>query len=239
MLLTSLASMVQHGSMCPVTNVVLDDQENLKVAEEALAAHRHVVRLFTRDHVIQTAEKEGLHLEAQFARRHHFGLKFAAIQVLGKGQANVYADADLLYFKDISGLIERHDDCPLTASLDYQHSYSPYVVAQAAALFGLDLLALRPVNAGFALWRGAYDPRQTEPILRRILDQREIALFDEQTLVASLTHQTGGTFEKDEVLVSDSFLTTWRPSYRNKPWSVRHYIGPIREQFWIDAFHLV
>ena len=239
MLLASLASLVRHTSGCPSICVVLDDQENLEMVQDAIEPNRHAIQLMTRDEVVRLADKMGMHLEAAFARRHHFGLKYAAIQVLARGEATVYADADLLYFKDIRSLIERPSDKPLTASLDYQHSYSPFVVAQAGTLYGLNLLSLKPINAGFTLWRGAFDPHQTAAMLTRILAQPEISLFDEQTLVASLAHRAGSAFGEDDVLVSDSFLTTSGPSCRNKPWSVRHYVGPVREQFWIDAFHLV
>jgi hypothetical protein len=181
-------------------------------------------------------ERNGAPFLAEFCRRHVFGFKLAACLRLAAEHRVFYADSDVLWLHDIGALMSRCGQKPLYAAVDCGPSYDFELAGRLGEARRNRLLTPPHINAGVALFNRALPELNTyDADLASLLANGPISQFSEQTLVALLVQDIGGTFGEEDVRVTEDRLTAPSPSFRHHPWIARHYISPVRAQYWIDA----
>ncbi|MFD2161027.1 putative nucleotide-diphospho-sugar transferase [Paradesertivirga mongoliensis] len=182
---------------------------------------------------------KGNELLASFAHQNPMGLKLAAIlQIADLNTPILYCDTDVLWHKDpwqtISELIS-NPGVKLALSSDFQAAYDQDMVHAA----NMSELLTEPFYCAGILFLKALDSGNRDK-LQKLL---EIAVvqsthFTEQTIFAYLNKINGDhSLDKDgfAILLDDQFSLIPR---KKNTLIARHYIGPVRHNFWRDAFFL-
>nr|WP_294796396.1 hypothetical protein [uncultured Mucilaginibacter sp.] len=172
----------------------------------------------------------------RFAINNPMGLKLAAIlQTLELNQPLVYGDTDVLWLRDPNSDIERlvNGSTNIHMQYDYQPGYDFNLVEKAQ----LSCLYEEPYYCAGLMLINRLSKTQHDIIqsLLPILVENSEHL-SEQTIFAYLQKQAGisGLSARKYILNYDGQFKI-RFSI-GKEWLARHYIGPIRHQFWRDAF---
>jgi hypothetical protein len=234
-----MRSLKQVRGSLPFLQVVCDREEDVAQLKSKLEKHLEGVFVEGPKEIRQKLLSCGEETLARLSEKHVFWLKLGAILVYTKKRDILYADSDVLYFRDPEGLFYKDKTISCLIAQDYQFAYSDWLVDALRILRDLDLRTGRPGNAGFGIYRRGLSEVIDRQLLEHCLKRTEAELFDEQTFTAYTALTKGEILGKSDVYVDDVPITSWRCSWRGFPWVARHYIGPIREQFWIDAWQLL
>lgn len=192
--------------------------------------------LHWRDCVTYHRELKREHL-AQFAENNVIGRKLAAIVYAGEQNLTLWCDTDILWFQQLpeaTSAFNSSEDLILKVSKDFQPAYDNRLID-----FDLQHLKNPPfVNTGLVLIRGSLMK------VCKISDLLELASkksnhFTEQTILAEAVCQTSSSYWSIEQIVCfvDDNLSL-APTYIERNWIARHYVGPVRHLFWRDALAL-
>jgi hypothetical protein len=232
----SLLSLARVCTKLPSLIVAHDESLVAQEVREALSFWPQPIKCLDCPTVASYHQVKGLEQLAIFCKRHIFGFKLAAcLYAVNTGQL-LYADADVLWFKDPEPLVTSHTDKVVWGAEDCHPSYDPDLLRYLPE-DQVQLLSKKPfVNAGFALYNQLFlNAIQLQTYTEVILKNDPIHEFSEQTLVAIHAKTEGGILTSEEVCVSCEYTTNIYPSFSGKNWFARHYIRPVRQQFWIDA----
>jgi hypothetical protein len=237
MLVQSLRSLAVAWSRVPPLRVVGDGTVGAASLEEAFADWPAPIEVVPRDVVVDSARSAGSADLAAFAAVSPFGLKFAALVASAVERPTLFADADVLWFRDWSGEIvalARAAGVVLRVSADYQPAYDVDVAGTSA-----DTLATPPfVNSGVTFLHGALlDAVDLRPALA--VAARRYSHFAEQTVLALAARRLGTPpWPPSVVACFQHDHQSLGITYRGRAWIARHYVGPVRHLFWRDAFAL-
>jgi hypothetical protein len=175
---------------------------------------------------------------AMLCRNHVYGLKAAAIMRASLMGPMIYADTDVLWFRPPQQLLPDSsvgDRVWLRLQEDRQMAYD-------SRLFGpWPFLEEEPhYCAGVMVASGDLRPafeQITSPDVERIYETP--GQFTEQTTFAALQRKIGSpALEADKAYISWEDRFTLRPRIFDKPWVLRHYVGPVRHLYWRDLLYL-
>lgn len=174
----------------------------------------------------------------RFAKKNPMGLKLAAIIQIADNSPCFYCDTDILAFNDLEylmpklslGIAKKY----LCMSQDYQTAYDDYIQEK----YFPNLNQSPFYCAGFLFLSGnILDFHIMDTILADCC--KESNHFTEQTIFAGLNRTYFNQHWSDELItLFQNDQQSLAPSYLNKEWVARHYVGSFRHLFWRDAFFL-
>jgi hypothetical protein len=172
----------------------------------------------------------------RFAERDAMGRKLAAIVASALEAPTLYCDVDILWFR-FPPTLEALLGTPgtkLAMSPDYQPTYDPALVPGR-----LPELARPPYYcAGLLYAEGDFLAACEVTDLLGHAAERGIGVT-EQTIFAEADRQLGGrSWPEDEIALREEDRFSMGPTFRNRPWAARHYVGAVRHIFWRDALAL-
>ena len=175
---------------------------------------------------------------AMLCRNHVYGLKAAAIMRASLMGPMVYADTDVLWFRPPQNLLpdsSAGDRVWLRLQQDRQMAYDSRLLGPWPFLEEEPYYCAGVMVASGDL-RPAFE-QITSPDVARIYETP--GQFTEQTTFAALQRKIGiPALEADKAYISWEDRFTLRPRIFDKPWVLRHYVGPARHLYWRDLLYL-
>lgn len=169
---------------------------------------------------------------------HVYGLKAAAIMRASLTGLTLYADTDVLWFRAPQQILPKTQ---IGNRVSVQLQEDRQMCYDSRLLESWPHLRREPYYcAGVIVSNG--DLRETFDQISS-LDLKAIfetpGQFTEQTTFAALQEKIGvpALNAEDAYLSWDDQQTLW-PGFFDKPWVLRHYVGPVRHLFWRDVFFL-
>jgi hypothetical protein len=231
----SLFSVLQSVKRPPVLTVVSDGTLSSVDAIQALRFWPNEIEFLVVENVAAAFYDIGATSLSRLCKSHVFGLKLGACLFCAMTSRVLYSDSDVLWFRDPEELINLYRGHSVVGTTDFQHSYDKRFLKQLPEKGRRLLEDSVPVNAGVAIWQNAAGlVYLVEDILRSFL-RFSPETFTEQTIVAYLSHAVGTVMDGKMVYLAEEPRSCFNMSWENKPWYARHYAGPCRDQFWIDA----
>lgn len=237
----ALVSIKKNFELLPSIYVFLDKDLSYNICKQNLSwLSIPNLTIIESSHCIGYHRKSGNELIALFAEQNPMGLKLAAIlQIADLNHPVLYSDTDVLWFKDPSktlAVLESDKQVSFALSEDFQPAYDQKLIEKA----NLSILMTAPFYCAGILFVKEALSFESKRILGELL---QIAIlqsnhFTEQTIFAYLNKvSNNGGFDKHEfsIILDDQFKLM--PTKREKL-VARHYIGPVRHQFWRDAFFM-
>ncbi|EGJ30478.1 MULTISPECIES: hypothetical protein [Moorena] len=232
----SLETLARHTRALPDLVIAYDESLTESEVKEFFSFWPGKIYCLDRASTAAFHDERGWPLLADFCRKHIFGFKFAACLRIAHKNRVLYADSDILWFRDVVQLMNCYSKKAIYAAQDYTNSYNLRLLSKLPNALQEEMSYPPFINAGFAIFnRFISEIDNYQELLLYALTEDKIHLFSEQTLVAILAKTVGDTIQKQDVYVDKDRLTYWIESFHNQPWSARHYVGPIRHQLWIDA----
>ncbi|QIR37987.1 hypothetical protein HCG51_15610 [Tolypothrix sp. PCC 7910] len=236
----SLETLVRHSSALPELVVAYDESLTENEVQEAFKFWSRPFLCLDRLSTAKFHHDQGQQLLANFCDKHIFGFKLSVCLRVAQQNRVLYADSDVLWFRDSVELMKRYSEKAIYAAEDYNDSYNKKLLLKLDEQLQKYLAQTPFINAGFAIFnRFIPEIDEYKEFLSYILAEQPIHHFSEQTLVAILTKTIGDTIKEQDVYVKEHYLTSWKASFCQKPWIARHYISPVRHQLWIDAITAV
>lgn len=234
----SLKSCNKYGTTAPKLIVGCDDSVSVQTVREFYRSWPGGLDALAISDVASWHRQNGDEKMAQFCEAHIFGFKHSlCLMVLERDRKPVlYSDSDVLWFRDPGHLVTKYTAYPIFGSIDCGLSYNHSLLAKFPEFKSL-LADHFGINAGFAIFndRPNYGQQEIE-FIERVLEEKPVHFFSEQTLFAILVKKYGGVIAKDDVVISES--RSLFPSWISKNWYARHYVSSVREQIWSDAIFL-
>lgn len=172
----------------------------------------------------------------RFAARDAMGRKMAAIVASALEAPTLYCDVDVLWFRFPEGLEALLSTAGprLVMSSDCRPMYDPALVPSR-----LPELARPPYYcAGLLFAAGDFLAACDVADLLDHAAERGIGVT-EQTILAEANRQLGGgTWPAEEIVLWEEDRFSLGPSFRQRSWAARHYVGAVRHIFWRDALAL-
>jgi FkbM family methyltransferase len=234
----SIASFLRCHADWPVFALGLDGSATKEEVERELSGLPIEREFYGVNDVAQWHENTGHFALSRFCREHVFGFKLGLNLMLAKKKRVFYADADVLWFAPIQTELERCCECSIYASVDLAVSSLDFKLAEIVLReLGMDSLQPPFGCAGISLFNMGFEEtvKLVDCLCEIILAKVEINRLTEQTIVALLAARSGSFLDAGAICMVDE-MTNGLPSWRRKNWVARHYAGPWRSQFWIDAF---
>jgi hypothetical protein len=235
----SLYSLARHSAALPRLVVAHDETLSEPAVRKALAFWPASFECLSREAVALYWESIDGGLLARFCRKHIFGYKLAACLKCCRERRVLYADADVLWFRDASGLMRECVSLPLYATTDIYDSYNHGLLDTLPAPLASSLRERPYVNAGVAIYnRDLPEIALFRSYVSAALAEDPVHRFSEQGLVAALAKQMGGVIPNNVVCMDHEDRFVFRSSFGGQSWYARHYISrpDLRSQFWIDAY---
>lgn len=235
----SLVSLAKNSSALPRLVIAHDESLSREEVRKALAFWPAPFDCFSREAVASYWDTSGRVMLAKFCSGHIFGYKLAACLRLAQSGRVLYADSDVLWFRDAVMLMKECYSLPLYATTDLGHSYNHRILKTLSE--NLESLLQSPpyLNAGVAVYnRDLLELNQYDEYIREALSEDPVHRFSEQGLVAALAKQIGGVIPNDVICMAENDRNSILASFNGEPWCARHYVSMphVRQQFWIDAF---
>lgn len=234
----SLKSCNKHGTTAPKLIVGCDDSVSVQMASAFYRSWPGGVDAFAISDVAQWHRQRGDEIMARFCKAHVFGFKhcLCLMALEMNRQPVLYSDSDVLWFRDPAQLFAKYSSLSVFGSVDCGLSYNHSLLADFPEFKAL-LADGWGINAGFAIFndRPSYGSKENF-FIERVLEEKPVHFFSEQTLFAILVKKYGGVIAKDDVVISES--RSLFPSWISKKWYARHYVSSVREQIWSDAIFL-
>lgn len=236
----SILSLASVSRRLPSLIIACDDTLTVEDAASAFSFWPGPIKFLKRAHVAEEV-KECSGMLAEFARRHIFGYKLACCFMEAKKGRVLYADGDVLWFRDIYLLMEQCITLPLYATTDIAPSYNIALLGKLPEDLGEGLAESPYLNAGVAVYNRAIPGfGDFSRYLQHALAEEPIHRFSEQSLIAAIVKRHGGVIPNDAIAMRSANRFAFQASYRGRQWFARHYVSvpAIRMQFWIDALWL-
>lgn len=235
----SLLSLAKNSSALPRLVIAHDESISEEEVRKVLDFWPISFDCLSREEVAsRLCASEGAML-AKFCNRHIFGYKLAACLLLAKECRVLYADSDVLWFRDAGMLMQECALKPLYATTDLGHSYNHRILSTLPENLEFLLQQQPYLNAGVAIYnRNLPELNLYHDYISEALSEHPVHRFSEQGLVAALAKQIGGVISNDVVCMAQNDRNSILPSNKDESWYARHYVSMprVRQQYWIDAF---
>lgn len=236
----SLGSLAQCAVAMPRIQLCVDESLDAEEVPSVFARHGLSVEAWDAKRLDAEMESRGEKTLQRFAKAHLFGRKMAFTFGLGDEGSVLYADTDVLWFKDPRTTMGLGSLNSLLAGTDGHHSYDKEVIDRLSQEHRRILLESAPVCAGLYAVGGCFSlPAVTLEYIEIQLAAGQPGYFCEQTLLALTVKLVGLQVAFSELPTCPATKSVWRPAYRGNEWIACHYAGPTRPQFWLDAWSLV
>lgn len=227
MLYQSLASIFNNWDLIPEILVYTDGSLSRASMEKRLAPFLSIVKIKTYEP--DNNLNENLTVLSQ---KHVLGKKLMLIAKHALEKRTIWFDTDMLWFKQLNFEEEfKNYSYFLKTSTDYQPAYSKNI-------YNSTLKEAPFVNTGLVLAFGnILSFEGSNELLKKASENPDH--FTEQTILAiAIKLGNKETFSLDKIACVYTDRQTLAPTYRNKNWISRHYVGSVRHLFWRDAFFL-
>lgn len=173
----------------------------------------------------------------QWAQKHIWGKKMAAITYCSEEKSVLFCDPDVLWFRSpLAGIIAEH--CCFKVSIDNRHSYDQ------EALKHLKMEHLNetenPINCGVVYMRGGLSLLGTDA--RRLVEYEaeHCGPFAEQTVFAAMDKQYDCRWSREEIRSDiEAALHPFKGTTERTPALVaRHYLWVLKPLYWRDLFRM-
>lgn len=236
----SIASFLRIHQDLPVFALGLDGSASKEEVIKELSGLPIEMEFYGVNDVAHWHENAGHLALGRFCREHVFGFKLGLNLMLAEKKKVFYADADVLWFAPIQTEIARCCAKPIYASVDLSVSSIDFnLVEIIKGELGIDSIKPPFGCAGISLFNKA--PQDTikivDQICEKFIGRIKINRLTEQTIVALIAAQCGAFLDSRSICMVDVY-SNLLPTWWRKKWIARHYAGPMRSQFWIDAFWL-
>ncbi len=235
----SLASLARCSEAMPRIELCVDESLDAPEVESIFARHGFMVTTLTAADLDAALMQQGEESLRRFANAFFWGRKTAFTFGLGAAVPVLYADLDVLWFKDpwhALGLSTLHG---VLAGTDCHHSFDGRSLELMSFAHRQVLLETEPPCAGlYAVGANFRLPKEITSYIDKELAVGTPGYFCEQTLLALTVKLAGKQLSFAELPTCPAEQTVWAPSYLHQKWIAAHYAGPTRPQFWRDAWSL-
>ncbi len=235
----SLASLARCSEAMPRIELCVDESLNAVEVKAIFARHGLTVTTLTVPDLDAALTQQGEDTLRSFARAFFWGRKTAFTFGMGAAVPVLYADLDVLWFKDPWAAFGLPKLRGVLAGTDQYHTYDEFIlelmsVSHRNALLETDApcAGLYAVGASFQL------PEEITKYVGKQLAAGTPGYFCEQTLLALTVKLAGKQLSFAELPTCPAEQTVWTPSYLGQKWIAAHYAGPTRPQFWRDSWSL-
>lgn len=236
MLRISLLSLEKSATSLPRLMVVHDDSIGELEVRSSLSFWPGKIAVIDRKTISDWHSKRGNVQVAGFCNAHVLGLKFAACAMQSTLERVLFVDSDVLWFNDVNEVIARHCDLPIYASGDAVRSYDEELLALGERELARELTFPPYVNSGTVVYnRPLLEIADFRAMLTFMTERRPPSYFSEQTMIAMATKLVGAVMASEVIHISLQTDQSRRGSFHQQVWHARHYVKPVRQQFWIDA----
>jgi hypothetical protein len=216
----------------PELIIYSDGSVSSKTISKSFAWWKGPIQIGSQEDILTWTATCGFESLNTFALKEAVGRKLACILKEASSSPVLWCDTDILWFKPLQEFY-KETSVPLKVSQDYQWAYDGYISEKCP-----EILKDPPyINTGLVYLNS---PIQENHLLQNWLNQvgEKPNHFTEQTflaIAAKILESPIWDMEEIACLQSDRFML--KPSYKNKNWFARHYVGPVRHLFWKDAFY--
>jgi hypothetical protein len=233
----SLLSFLKHAAHRPKIVLGLDQSTSKEEAINHFSNWNIPIDFYTPPEVASWHKARGNDSMAWFCMEHVFGFKLALNLMLASENNVFYADSDVLWFSDFSTHLNRYTRHPIYPSIDASvESLDFDLVRLLDQRLGLKL-GTPPYGCAGVMLVNRLDLRllnQFEQSVQIIRTNLPINRLTEQTLIAVIAAQSNSCLGEDTIAMNGE-ITTFVASFKKNSFTGRHYAGPWRSQFWIDA----
>lgn len=239
MLRANIASLATAWTRHPRLVVYSDGSLTRQAVEADLAVWPGPWDVRSWETAVPVLERHGHHDLVRFAHREVMARKMAVVAAEALAGPVVYADVDLLWFREppsLGGfLAEAAAGGPvLHLSEDFQPAYDARWFPDRVR----ELVRPPFLCAGALVARG--DFLRAAGVEGFLAEAAEVGVgLSEQTLFALAHRRLGGAvWSGREIDLSLDDRVSFGPSFRGREFAARHYVGPVRHLFWRDALAL-
>jgi len=235
----SLASLARCSAGMPRIELCVDESLDAAEVETAFGRHGLTVATLTVADLDAALAERGEESLRHFARAFFWGRKTAFTFGLGSAVPVLYADLDVLWFKDPWEAFELLKLQAVLAGTDQYRTYDERMLEMMSATHRQLLLETDAPCAGlYAVGANFQLPQEITSYMEKQLAVGTPGYFCEQTLLALTVKLAGKQLSFAELPTCPAEQTVWAPSYLEQKWIAAHYAGPTRPQFWRDAWSL-
>lgn len=237
--LFSLASLLSCSRQMPRIELCVDESLVPEEVSRFFAGHGLAVEVITASELDDSLAKREQTLLRKFAKSFFWGRKTAFTFGYGADRPVLYADLDVLWFKDPWTGIGMEDISTILAGTDQCHTYDPGLVGILSPTHRELLTSTTPVCAGIYAFHPAFClPAEANNYITRQLEAGTPGHFCEQTILALTVKLAGQQIPHQRLPTCPPGSTLW-PAFQGQEWVGAHYAGPTRPQFWRDAWSRV
>lgn len=231
----SLLSIYKTWGTLPAVRIVSDGSVGISQIVSEVRWWPGDLEVVDHNHCLPKDLYKFSHLQSYF-QGHPFGKKFAVVLGSAVERLTLWCDVDILWHGDLlHDILQRgtsSGDVICVAS-DYQPAYD-YKIEGATALAAKGIA----LNAGVVLARGnPIDLRKVDKLLEKAGPIRD-SHFTEQTLFALACYESGNLpWSQEQICCTDLDKFRIIPNIFDRGYAARHYVGPVRHLFWLDAYY--
>ena len=236
-----LFSIYKNSDKLPKVIIVTDGSIKKSEILSKLKWYNNSLEIVEKEECIKYhSENENPELSS-YASKSAFGLKLAAIVQCLENKEILFCDTDVLWYKNILDVTEKNKkqnptetSFDIKMTVDYQMCYDSNILQK----FFPALINPPYYNSGVLYVRGdIFNKFDMKAIINEAVFQSNH--FTEQTILAGINFQTcKNVWDKNEIVAFQHDSLSIKPTYVEKKWLARHYVGPVRHLFWRDAFFL-
>src|SRR5262249_6518940 len=226
MLRESMFSLYRSWKKLPTITVVSDGSWSAADFYPVFSWWPGKIRLLAREQIIAQADAAGERELAQYAEASPYGLKLASIVLLARREPLLFVDADILWFKDPTGLFGPSQSWAKPRGVGEMNCYQH---RDMALRYCPEVLEPPFVNGGILALHGEFlAPESLRAMVREALVDPKEGTF-EQTIIASAVHTGAGLLPNKLSLVAfDDVRKFCRRNMRKEGYYSRHYVNWMR-----------
>ena len=236
MLRESMFSLYWSWKNLPTITVISDGSWSAEDFQPIFSWWPGNIHVLSREQIVAQADTAGERELAQYAEASPYGLKLASIVLLARREPVLFVDADILWFKDPTGLFGPSQSWAkprgVSESNCYQHR-------DMALRYCPEVLKPPFVNGGILALHGEFlAPEILRAMVREALVDPKEGTF-EQTIIASAVHTGAGLLPNKLSLVAfDDVHKFCLRNMRKEGYYSRHYVNWMRHLLYRDALAL-
>ena len=236
MLRESLFSLYRSWNSLPEINVVSDGSWTVNEFAEVFAWWPALITVLTRQQICDAAAAADLPELADYARESIWGLELATVTTQAKQRALLYADADILWFRDPAPFLDDPVSWDKPRALQESNCHQR---REMALRHCPEVLEPPFVNAGMVTLHGELMPSD---LLRSMVQEALPFPQDsscQQTIIAAAVKLGGELFpEKLSLVEFDDVFRFRSRNMKTEGYCSRHYVHWMRHVLYRDALRL-
>jgi len=236
----SLASLISCSEGLPRIELCVDESMDPTDVKKSFGVLNIPVHVMTAGDLDAAMGGAGEPLLRAFAKSFFWGRKTAFTFGLKENLPVLYADLDVLWFRDPWTELKLSTISTVLSGTDQHHSFDEDVLSLLTPTHRGLLDGPNPVCAGlYAVGPAFRLPAEILAYIERLLEAGTPGHFCEQTLLALTVKLVGTQYSFERLPTCPVEKSILRPSYFGNNWIAAHYAGPTRPQFWRDAWSLL